>query len=211
MEEQKHKNCLSMPEHDLTMNEDEKTITYISFPIYQVHTVDPIIFCVDTDAPHSWIGYKALESIVRHSGRGSIPMIDPKRDFIFDDTLVRSRGMVELMLRTPWSTLDIPVILDVLDVEIPVLLVLDILDGNNVPVDNVTDHLWNRLITNKDPLRFENIWKIKLIRKGEHQYVLLSTPIQLFYSMEQLRKLHKKFAHSSASYMTCWNCLKRKP
>ena len=62
-------------------------------------------------------------------------------------------------------------------------LQLEVLDGNNLIVDNVTNRLWNRIIINKDPLRFEDIWKIKLIRKGDHLYVLLSTPIQLFYTM----------------------------
>ena len=75
----------------------------------------------------------------------------------FGDTLVRSRGMMELMLPTPESTLDISVIIDVIDVEIPALLVQDVLDGKNLLVDIVTNHLWNRLVINKDPLRFEYI------------------------------------------------------
>ena len=104
------------------MYEDTTTITYMSFPIYQVHTVDPMLFCVDTDAPHSCIGDKELEKIVRHSGGRSIPVIDSKRDLKFGDTLVTSRRVVELMLPTSGSTLDIPFIPDVVDVEIPPLL-----------------------------------------------------------------------------------------
>ena len=103
--------------------------------------------------------------------------------------------MVELILPIPGSTLDIPVILDVVDVEIPLLLGMDVLDGTNHPFDNVTNHLQNHIITNKDPLRFEDVWKRKLRRNGDHLYVLLSTPIQLFYIMAQLRKLHKNFSH----------------
>ena len=49
--------------------------------------------------------------------------------------------MVEQMLPTPVSTPDIPVILDIVDVEIPPLLGLDILDGKNLLFDNVTNHL----------------------------------------------------------------------
>ena len=100
--------------------------------------------------------------------------------------------MVELMLPTSGSTLDIPFILDVVDVEIPPLLGLDVLEGNNLLVYNVANHLWNRIATNKDPLRFEDIWKIKLIKTVDHLYVPLSTLIQLFYTMTQLRKIHKK-------------------
>ena len=48
MGEQRLENYLSMPEHDLTIYEDETTISYISFPIYQVNTIDTMLFCVDT-------------------------------------------------------------------------------------------------------------------------------------------------------------------
>ena len=72
-------------------------------------------FCVDTGAVYSCIGDKALENIVRHSGRRFIPIIDCKRNPKSGDTLVRSRGIVERMLQTPGSILDNPVVLDVVD------------------------------------------------------------------------------------------------
>ena len=103
------------------------------------------------------------------------------------------------MLPTPESTLDIPVILDVVDVEIPPLQGLDILDRNNLFVNNVINHLLNRIVTNKHPPRFEDIWKIKLTRKDDHLYVLLCTTIHLFITMAKLRKLHKQFAHPSST------------
>ena len=53
------------------------------------------------------------------------------------------------MLPTPASTLDLPVILDDIDVEIPSLKGLDVLDGNNPHIDNATNHLWGRMIINK--------------------------------------------------------------
>ena len=61
------KNYLTVPQIDLKMYEDVTTITYKSFPIYQVHTVDPMLICVDTGALHSCIGDKAIERIVLHS------------------------------------------------------------------------------------------------------------------------------------------------
>ena len=80
------------------------------------------------------------------------------------------------------------------------------LDGNKVLIDKLTDHLWNRIITNKAFLRFEDIGEIILIGKGDQLYVPLSTPIQSFYIMEQLRKFHKKFALPLAIYMICEFC-----
>ena len=106
------------------------------------------------------------------------------------------------MLSTPESTLDIPVMLDVVDVEIPPLLGLEVLDGNNLLVDNGTNHLWNSIITNNDPLRFEDIWKIKLIRKGEHLYISLYTPIQLLCTMRSWGIfLNNSLTHQQPNYM----------
>ena len=59
------------------------------------------------------------------------------------------------MIPTPRSTLDIPVIVDVVDVEIPAFTEQDVLDGNNPPVENAPSHLWNRIAINNGMLRFE--------------------------------------------------------
>ena len=85
--------------------------------------------------------------------------------------------MVVLLLPTPGSIPDIPVILNVVDVEISPLLRLDLLDGNNLVADNKTNDLWSRIIINKDPLRIEGVWKTNLIMKGDNMYILLSTSI----------------------------------
>ena len=53
MEEQRVEKYLSMPEHDLTVYEDQTTITHIFFAIYHVHKVDPNLFYVYTGARHS--------------------------------------------------------------------------------------------------------------------------------------------------------------
>ena len=81
-----------------------------------------MLICVDNGATYSCTGDKALERIVRYSGRISVPIIDSKRDFKLGDTSVKSRGMVELMLPTPESAPEIPVILDVVHVEILLFL-----------------------------------------------------------------------------------------
>ena len=107
--------------------------------------------------------------------------------------------MAELMLPTSRSTPDIPVMFDVIDVEIPPWIELDVLDGNNLPVDNVTSHLWNRITIIKDQLKFENMRKIKLMKKTDNLYIQLSTLTKLFYTVAQQRKLHKEFARPSKS------------
>ena len=62
--------------------------------------------------------------------------------------------MTELMVPTSGSTFYIPPMLDDVDVKIPLVRELYVQDGNNLLVDNITNHLWNCNITNKDPLRF---------------------------------------------------------
>ena len=105
--------------------------------------------------------------------------------------------MIELFLPTTRHIPAIPILLDVVDVNIPALLGLDVLDGNNIFVDNVTGHLRSRITTSKDPPQYEDRWRTKLIRHGEHLYVPLHASIQSFYTKGQLRKLHKNFAQPS--------------
>ena len=134
-----------------------------------------MLFCVDNDEPYSCIGGNLLESIFCHSGPRSIPYIDSKHTCKLSCKLVRSIGIVEQMLPIPRSTLEIPVKVDVLDVEIPPLLGLDVLSGIALRMDDLASHLWSHIMTNKDPLRFEDIWRIKFISKGNHLYVSHST------------------------------------
>ena len=42
----------------------EINMKFISFLAYQVHTMDPMLFCVDTEAPISYIGDKSQKRIV---------------------------------------------------------------------------------------------------------------------------------------------------
>ena len=71
------------------------------------------------------------------------------------NTEIKSQEMVELLLPTPRHIQDIPILLDVVDINILALLGLDVLDENNLFVDNVTGHFWNRVITRQHPLTYE--------------------------------------------------------
>ena len=84
-----------------------------------------------------------------------------------------------------------PIFLDIVDVNVLAQLGLDILDRNNLIVDKVTGHLWNRIFNIQHPLKYEDRWKSKLIRHGEHLYVQLKATLRLFYIMGRLHKLQK--------------------
>ena len=57
-----------------------------------------------------------------------MPIIDSKHDFKFCEILIRSKGMVELMLLTCESIPDIPVLLDIIDIKMPALKILYVMD-----------------------------------------------------------------------------------
>ena len=101
--------------------------------------------------------------------------------------------MAELMLPNLDLHLKIPVILDVVDIEIPPLLGKDVLNGNILLVDNVTNRLWSRIITNKDSLRFEDMWKIKLISNAGYLYIPVT--MSLSYSIP---------GHNYESFKAIW-------
>ena len=67
--------------------------------------------------------------------------------------------MVELLLLTPGHIQDKPILNDVVDVNVPALLGLDVLDRNNVFVENVTGHLWKRVTIRQHALKYGDRWK----------------------------------------------------
>ena len=93
----------------------------ITIPAYHVHTMDPIPFCIDTEAPISCIGNKVLQRIISPSGRKSIPFIVSDRDFQFRDTVIKSKFKVRLFLPTPEHVRRIPILLDEVNVNVPFL------------------------------------------------------------------------------------------
>ena len=131
------------------MYDDEPALTNLSFLIYQALKVDSMLLALNMGASYSCIGDTASETIVRKFGRRYIPIIDQKREFELRETLLKTRGLIEHMLQTRRSTLDIPVILDVKDIEIPTFAGPDFLDGETLNVDNATNHVFSCLPTNK--------------------------------------------------------------
>ena len=71
-------------------------MTFLLIPIYKVHNMDPMLFCIDTGAPISCKGDKALKRIIYSVGCKSNLMIQSDRDFQFKNTVIKSKGMVEL-------------------------------------------------------------------------------------------------------------------
>ena len=100
MEDHRLTNCSIKREGALTIFENEVTITCILLSRYQANTVHPLLSCIDSGAPQSFVGKRELGGIRRHPERRFIPILDSKCDFKIYETLVIPRGLVELMLHT---------------------------------------------------------------------------------------------------------------
>lgn len=80
--------------------------------------------------------------------------------------------------------------LDVVNVDVPALLGLDVLDSSALYADTMTNRLLNRVFTSRpgSPLAFFHDF---------HVYSRMSLPDRVFFTWEQLRNLHRQFAHPS--------------
>ena len=82
-------------------------------------------------------------------------MIESVQDLQFGDTIIRTKGMAELLLSTTRHIKDVPILLDVVNANVPALFRLDSLDDINLFVVNVTGYLWNNGVMNEILLQYE--------------------------------------------------------
>ena len=100
-------------------------------------------FCVDIGAPRSVIGTKTLNKILNKLSHRSMPKIPSGNSFRFGDMTVPSMGILELWLKVPSPRRPIPVLVDIVAVNVPALLGLDVLDSEQLYACNVTNQLFH--------------------------------------------------------------------
>ena len=93
-----------------------------------------------------------MKRILDKLGRSSIVAIRSNQVFRFGDVSTKSLGMIELVIQTTDHIPPISILLDVVDVDIPALIGIDVLDGNCLKVDNMSNRLWHHTIISNDPL-----------------------------------------------------------
>ena len=157
-------------------------------------------FCVDIGAPRSVIGKLQLNLLLLKIGKKFIPRMKSITSFRFGHVTVRSVGKIEMSLKTPASIRSISVLMDIVPVDIPALLGLDVLDGESLYADNVTNRLVHRCILSRpgEPLEYEDRWSVPLSRHDNHLYAQMEFPDCTFYNIAQLKNMHRQFAHPSA-------------
>ena len=166
-------------------------------PSSEPRTVTPSGFCVYSGARKSVFGQNQLKNTLQYIGRSSIPRMHSNNTCCFDDVTVRTVGTAEIMLATPPMVLDIPVLMDIILVDVPALLGLDILDSVELYADNVTNRLFHRHIvsSHNSTLQYVNKFHVPLSLHGNHLYSAMSFSNFLFYTTTQLEKMYRQFAH----------------
>ncbi len=77
--------------------------------------------------------------VSRSLNKNSIPRMQSVNSFRFGDTTGKSLKLVEIDLEVPSPRPSISVLMDIVPVNVPALLNLDVLDSENLDADNVTN------------------------------------------------------------------------
>ena len=85
-------------------------------------------FCIDIGAPRSVCGKRTMNKLLGSLKRTTIPSAKSYRYFRFGDVVVKSLGLAEVALCTPHDVPNVMVLMDVVPVDVPGLLGLDVLD-----------------------------------------------------------------------------------
>ena len=92
------------------------------------------------------------------------------------------------------------VLTEIVPVNVPELLGLDVMDSEGLYADNVTDRLVHRRVYNRSSefLEYDDVWSVPIIRHDIHLNPHICFPPSTFCTSAQLLKLHRNFAHPSA-------------
>ena len=185
------------------------TIDCNNIRIYTFMTPDeePLALRADTGAPRSVIGKKHMKRVLDKLGPKSIPAIRGSCVFRVGVVSTKSLCIIELAIQTPDHIPPISILLDAVEVDVPALICLNVLDRSFLMVDNISNRLWQRIVISNDPLDIVNKWCVPLIRDQHHMYVHGQVPTYTFYTTKQFRKLYRQFAHPSP--VKLYNLLKR--
>ena len=139
--------------------------------------------CLDIGATRTVIGISQAKAYYK-TARIPFKVKRGNTIFKFGNSFHKSYGIVEIRIPIP-SNFYLPILSDVVNADIPLLIGLDFLDKAKIYVNNLT----NKLICPSQN------WSLKLERKFGH--LLLEWDIkEIFFTRTELTKLHKKFLSS---------------
>lgn len=100
----------------------------------------PIGLCTDTGAPRSVVGFQELDRIKNKWGLRNLKIKMSQNGFKFANKTYSSLGIVQILSYTPPGVPTIMVPLQIVQVDLPALIGLDIFDLHQLAVDTAFDH-----------------------------------------------------------------------
>lgn len=141
---------------------------------------------MDIGAPRSLIGLDQAKLYCKESGI-NLKLFNSNNKFLFGTYPSKSLGKMKLLMPTPGNSIQIDV--DVVEENVPLLIGIDVMDKHSIQPLILDNALESKL----------HKWKIPLIRKFDHIYFeWRPANYSIFYSRQQLERLHRHFVHPSA-------------
>lgn len=150
--------------------------------------------CIDNGAQKTVCGLKQARA---YCARAKIPFSVRSSPFAFKfgNTVVNSLGTLEFRIPLPNNSY-LPVIADIVDTDVTLLIGLDYLDKH----DLLPDNLQNKLICEM------HNWELPIIRRNGHMFIEWNVQTILFTKFE-LYRMHRNFFHPSLEKL--FNVIKR--
>ena len=140
--------------------------------------------CLDSGAQRSVCGLMQARAYFKRCGRRA-DLESSFQTFKFGNDYKESLGKAEFRLPLPGNKY-LPLFIDVVDADVPLLVGLDVLDSEQLIPDNCTNLLISK----------EEGWSLPITRKHGHMFVEWDAANILFTEAE-LSKLHVHFYHPS--------------
>lgn len=143
--------------------------------------------CLDTGAQRTVIGREQARAYSKFLGYKRMKLIPSRAKFRFGTDRQQSLGKMPIRVPVKGGSM-MMIMAEVVPIDVPFLLGLDVLDKFQLVVDNVDMVLDCRV----------NQQRLPIVRKGGHLYLEWGAADKIFFSRDQLTKLHRGFHHPSA-------------
>jgi hypothetical protein len=149
--------------------------------------------CFDCGAQRSVVGLAQANAYAPRSGQ-KLDLHARSFRFKFANAVFPSSGTIQYLLPTPEGY--IPITLDIVDGEVPLLVGLDVLDRHRLVPNNVDDVLERRTARKTGTDVSNVVWRMPLVRRNGHLYIEGIFRVCNF-SHSELQRLHKHYLHLS--------------
>jgi hypothetical protein len=159
--------------------------------------------CLDCGAQRSVVGMAQANAYASLSGK-NLDLHARSFRFKFANAVLPSIVTIKYLLPNPKGY--IPITLDIVDGDVPLLVGLDVLDRHRLVPNNSNDVLERRKARNTGTDVSDVVWRMPLVRRHRHLYIEGIVRVCNFLHSE-LQRLQKHYIHPSADLL--YNLLRR--